>query len=80
MRGTRIYPASRKSCDVRHMTLPQYTRARSHEPSTHARDSFPKTSLDTKRAIYSRTLNTYIFYKDILILSLITKLLIPIIV
>jgi hypothetical protein len=24
-RGTRIYLASRKSCDIRHMTLPQYS-------------------------------------------------------
>jgi hypothetical protein len=25
-RGMRIYPASRKSCDIRHMTLPQYIK------------------------------------------------------
>jgi hypothetical protein len=35
-----------------------HARARLYELSTHARDSFPKTSLSTKRAIYSRTLNT----------------------
>jgi hypothetical protein len=34
-----------------------HARAQLHELSTHARDSFPKTSLGTKRAIYSRTLN-----------------------
>jgi hypothetical protein len=35
-----------------------YTKAQLHELSTYARDSFPKTSLSTKRAIYSRTLNS----------------------
>ena len=39
-----------------------HARARLREPLTLTRDSFPKTSLGTKRAIYSRTLNKSLNY------------------